>query len=55
MTATTTATFHIPAEVVDAHLDWTECVAYRFVKIDDETVRLEVTNNLDRITTPEAS
>jgi hypothetical protein len=43
----------IPAELVTE--DWQECATFRFVKIDEDTVELEVTRDLDLLTAPEAA
>jgi hypothetical protein len=32
---------------------WTECAAFRIHRFEDGTTRLEVSNDLDRITRPE--
>lgn len=38
----------------EAYADWTECAAFRFHRIDDETVEIQVTRDLDALTAPEA-
>jgi len=35
--------------------DWQECAAFRIVPVDDETARLEATNDLELITRPEGA
>lgn len=40
-------------ETVDRYSTWTEAVAFRFVRVDEDHVRFEVTNNLERVTRPE--
>lgn len=53
----TAPAFQAPPEYVKQMLeqfgDWTECVAFRVVEIDGG-VMLEVTNDLDAITSPGA-
>lgn len=43
----------VPAEIVERYEDWTECGAFRFVKVDDGAVEVQVTNDLDLLTRPE--
>lgn len=40
-------------ETVEAYAGWTECVAFRFVRVDDDHVRLELAKDLELITRPE--
>jgi len=59
----------VPAELMERYADWQECAAFRLRKVDDGsteagdreqveivgTVELEVTNDLELLTAPEAS
>lgn len=43
----------VPVELVEEYSDWTEVAAFRFVKVDDETVEIQVTRDLELLTRPE--
>lgn len=43
----------LPASVVDQYGDWTEAVAFRFVKHDDGSVEFQVSNDLELVTRPD--
>lgn len=45
----------VPAELVEEYSDWTEVAAFRFVKVDEETVEIQVTRDLELLTRPEGS
>ena len=45
----------VPAELVEQYSDWTEAAAFRFVKVDEETVEIQVTNDLDLLTRPDGA
>lgn len=38
---------------VEKYSSWTEAVAFRFVRVDGDHIRFEVTNDLELITRPE--
>lgn len=44
----------VPAELVERYAEWTECAAFRFVKVDEQTVEIQVTDDLERLTEPGA-
>ncbi len=43
----------VPAEDAERYADWTECAAFRFHKVDDDTVEIQVTRDLEALTAPE--
>lgn len=44
----------VPAQDIARYADWTECAAFRIVKLEDGTYTMEVTNDLELITQPGA-
>lgn len=49
-----TVCFRLDEDQVDLYEAWTECAAFRFVRLGDDEVRLETTNDLELITRPGA-
>ena len=43
----------VPRDLVERYAELTECVAFRFVKVDETTVEIVVTNDLELATRPE--
>lgn len=51
----TEPTFTVSDEVLEQFGEWTECAAFRFRKADEDgLVIFEVTDDLERITDPDA-
>ena len=52
MTTATDFLCRVPAEVVAEYEDWAECVAFRFVKLDEDAVEIQVTRDLELLPRP---
>lgn len=46
---------HFPREQAERYGEWTECAAFRFVKVGEDQVVIEFARSLEEITAPEAS
>lgn len=44
----------VPKETAEKYADWTECAAFRVAREDERVATLEVTDDLEALTAPEA-
>lgn len=45
----------IPLALAEQYSEWTEAVAFRFVKHDDGSVEFQVSNDLELVTRPDGA